>query len=361
MNKILLVLFLFFIAFGVLAKEQVVRVQAEGSTPDNAKQKAFKLAIEKTVGQLIVGDITVHDDKIKHDIVNSHSSGYITDYEIVEATEINPELWHLDMFIRVSSSKIAQRFVAEARSKYNIDGQRLRDILINNLEFRHSGDTLIGQVLDSYPQHAYVINAGKTQINVDQRRRSYVDVPFNITMSRLWVASFDEALEAVSVDSSSCSSAELMVSENIKNGYAGKYIKSVATNHCSDQPDIRVMYKDGLWSTVNSYFLPDQITSEIINSQIKTPLGQQHFGLQVDLLDINGQVLDSRCANINNDVFIQYEKPRGSYNLRDMNTLSRPVINGQNNVYGTLRVDIKNINELEQLSKIKLSINQTCN
>jgi hypothetical protein len=97
----------------------------------------------------------------------------------------------------------------------------------------------------------------------------------------------------------------------------------------------------------------------MINSNLQTQ-GQQHLGLRVDMLDSGGNIIDTRCARINNELFIQYARPRGTYNLRDLHTASRPYIQGQSNVYGTLRVTIKNTQQLEDLAKIKLLIQQTC-
>ena len=89
-------------------------------------------------------------------------------------------------------------------------------------------------------------------------------------------------------------------------------------------------------------------------------MGQQHVGLVVDMLNASGDVIDSRCARINNELFVFYEKPKGAYNLRDIRTDSRPSIMGQNNVYGTLRVHIKDKDQLQDLAKIKLSVQKTC-
>jgi len=338
-----------------------IEKSCEGYSLEDAKQACFESAIEHVVGQVVLSDRVVLDnDLIKYE-VSQYSAGYINDYRILKQEQDQVGWYHLTMLMDVASSKIAQRMLTSASTEESINGTKLRDTLISRLDERKDGDTLLGQVISGYPEQAYVINSGETEIKISNQRRSFIDIPFNITMSQSWIKAFDEALGLVSVDSSTCNSIELRTSENIKTGYAGKYVKSMATNYCSDQPDIRVTYKDGFWSTVNSYFLSDQITSEIINSQIKTPMGQQHIGLQVDLISRNGQLLDSRCTNINNEVFIQYDRPRGAYNLRDMNQLGRPVINAENNVYGTLRVDIKNISKLEQLSTVKLSINQTCN
>jgi hypothetical protein len=54
----------------------------------------------------------------------------------------------------------------------------------------------------------------------------------------------------------------------------------------------------------------------MINNELRTE-GQQHIGLRVDLLDAGGNIIDSRCARINNERFIRYERPAGTYNLRD--------------------------------------------
>jgi hypothetical protein len=89
-------------------------------------------------------------------------------------------------------------------------------------------------------------------------------------------------------------------------------------------------------------------------------MGQQHIGLKVDLIDDAGGIIDSRCARINNQLLVYYTDPVGAYNLRNKQKLSHPNIMGQNKINGTLRLQLNDPYQIQNLSQIKLSVQQTC-
>jgi hypothetical protein len=170
-------------------------------------------------------------------------------------------------------------------------------------------------------------------------------------MSLFWIEALNEALGLVAIDSNKCNTLIMAVAQGINraNTRLGKEL-------CGSDPDIRVAKSN--W-TSEGYYFPDIETLHMINNELRTE-GQQHIGLRVDLLDAGGNIIDSRCARINNERFIRYERPAGTYNLRDRYINSRPSIFGQENVYGTLRVGVRTTQQLEDLAKIKLTVQRTC-
>lgn len=337
-----------------------IQIECVGYSESQAKQECFDSAIEQVVGQVIISDAEVTGDNLTKDFIGKYSAGYIDNYKILEKSQDHNNSWHIKMSVSVASSKIAQRMMSKGEHSEFIDGDRVQIQLSSQLEQRDQGDRLIGQVLSSYPENAYIINSGQTEFKINKLRQPYVDLPYSITMSRQWVEAFNEALELVAVNATKCNTLTMVVSDGVKQSRTGNRVKQLAGNICGTEPDIRVFYKSGFFPTANSYYFADSQTLYMINNELKTELGQQHIGLRVDLLDAGGNQIDSRCARINNELFVNYSKPRGTYNLNTLQQDSRPNIMGQNNVYGTLRVNINDIGQLQDLAKIKLNIQRTC-
>ena len=331
-----------------------IEKQCEGYSIEAAKKSCFESAVEQVVGQVIVSDLEVSGDVITKDNVARYSAGYIDDYVIYERRQDDHGWWHLKMSITIASSKIAQRKMSRGERVDIVDGLKARDQIESQLEQRADGDALIGQVLSSYPENAYVINSGKTEFKISKSRQAYVDVPYSITMSRPWVEALNEALDVVAVNTSKCNKLTMAVAQGVNRGNT-----KLGKDICGSEPDVRVALKAGLFSDTNGYYFPDIETLHMINNELRTE-GQQHIGLRVDLLDAGGNIIDSRCARINNERFIRYERPAGTYNLRDRYINSRPSIFGQENVYGTLRVGVRTTQQLEDLTKIKLTVQRTC-
>lgn len=341
-----------------------VEVEARGATLDQAKKNAFRTAIEQTVGNLIVSDVEAQGDKLTKDFIGSYSAGYIEDYEVLEHYQDQENQWNVRMNIKVATSKIAERMRSTARSNANIQGAKIYDRIASEIEMRESGDALLSTVLASYPQNAYVINSGETVFDIERLRDPYVDIPYKLSMSRFWIEAFNEAVKNVAVDSKSCNTLTMSVTQSVEAGVrTGQATKDLAQRVCGKDPDVRVFYKAAgdFLPKGYSYYLADQVTFDTINNEFLPPAGQQHIGLQVDLIDAGGSIIDSRCAKINNQVFINYSDPVGTYNIRDKRRLSRPNVMGQNSVDGTLRVHLKTVEQIENLARIKLTVQKTCN
>jgi hypothetical protein len=99
----------------------------------------------------------------------------------------------------------------------------------------------------------------------------------------------------------------------------------------------------------------------MVNSELQTPMGQQRIGLRISLLDAGGGTIDSRCADINTELFVRFSEPNlAVVNWHTRRAFLRPDIVGQNNVYGVLRVHLKNIKHAGDLAKVRLTVEKTC-
>jgi hypothetical protein len=334
-----------------------LQVDAVGSSLEDAKRHAFHQAIEKTVGVVVIDEKESSGALLTRDFGGSYSAGYIDDFEILESYQDDNNQWHVKINVQVASSKIAQRMMSSSEKNTVIVGERLQAQVESQLEEREQGDRLIALVLGNYPHNAYVINSGHTEFKINKSRQSYVEIPYEIAMSKFWLNALNEALTTASVKSNECGFFTLRVLDAIRNTPTyGNGTKKVAGAHCGNGPDMRV-FSDKM----NSYTFSDLKTLEMVNSYLQTQTGQPHLGLRVDMLDAAGALVDSRCANISSEMFIRYSQPNlDLINWNSERSFVRPDIVGQNKINGVLRVHFNNPTVVGDLARIRLNIQQTC-
>ena len=338
-----------------------IAVTCEGSTVENAKKECLQTAIERAVGTLIVTDIESSDDRLTSENIVRYSAGYINDYKITKHYQNEVGWWNLEMDVEVASSKIGKRNTSRGKDTNLIRGDVESTVLQSKLDQRQSGDDLIARLLMSYPQSAYTLNSGQTEFSIGNSRRSYIDIPYKIVMSEDWVAALDEAFKLVSVDSNKCNNfTKAVFNDSDFKSQTGQGVQKIVGKICGSEPDVTVASR-GMFSNTRSYYFADSQTLQMINSQIRTN-GRQHIALQVDLLDHSGNTIDQRCTPIDNSNLISYERPRGTYNVRDKYTSGRPTFHSGNDAYGTVRINLhKPVKKwYGDLAKVSLSIQKSC-
>ena len=340
-----------------------VTVEAEGTTLDTAKRAAFKAAIEQVVGVVVVSEQEAKGDKLVRDFIGNYSSGYVDDYEVLESYQDQHNQWHIRMNVQVASSKIAQRMLSSATDNQFVNGPRIAAAIESQIEQRRDGDQLIATVLNTYPENAYIINNGQTEFKISKLRKPYVEVEYKIVMSKFWVEALNEALSLVAVNSAHCNAVTNVLVKGINRSNTNSLkVKAMANDLCGREPDIRVEHKtQGAWmSSIDSYYFADQQTFYMINKEFQTKIGRDHLGLQVELLDAAGDTLESGCFKLDQAYFIGYEQPRGTYNLNNKKINMRPFVGGLHSVAGKLQIGIPDTVSLDDVSRIKLSIQKTC-
>jgi hypothetical protein len=153
----------------------------------------------------------------------------------------------------------------------------------------------------------------------------------------------------------------MALTDSIKQGRVGNATKRLADKPCGGAADMRVFFKksNDIFPRAYSYYFYDAKTLHSINRQLQPPRGEQHIGLQVELVDSGGTTLDSVCTRVNTDAFIRYSDPNlASYELNYRSLDHRPDIVGQNKIGGTLRL---NVADVSNLAKVKLTVQKTCN
>lgn len=335
-----------------------VEVKGHGATLEEAKLNGFRTAIEFAVGQVIVGDTEVNGDRITKDFVGSYSAGYVEDYEILQTHQVGGEVV-LSMMVKVADSKIAQRMLSSGDHRTVIQGQKLQDRLNSMLDQRSRGDRLLTEVLGSYPRNAYILVTGEPKLTIGLRRQVYIDIPYEVRWSRLWLESLAETLDLVSLESRRCSNFPSKELENFSLSLS--VVKFLQEKACGHESDMTVMYKpaDSWMLKKYNYYFPDLATLDLVNNEIRSPMGRQHVGLVVDLKDAGGDYIASRCFHIYTEPLIEYTQSR-----REVDSIHgrnpRPRIQGHVSVAGTLRIEGLSSDELGRLSRGDTHIEKSC-
>lgn len=337
-----------------------VEVEGHGSTIEEAKQNGFRSAIRDVVGQLIVSDTEASGDLITKDFIGDYSAGYVSDYEIQQTYTDSGEVI-VNMNVSVASSKIAERMRTNSNHRTTLSGEKLQEKVDSILAQRNKGDRILSNVLGSYPHNAYILNGGSTEAVIGSRRQIYIDIPYEIQWSKYWIDALIESLDAVSLDSKSCSSMPIKKIEQL--GLTLSAIKFLQEKSCGHEADMTITYKNSNeWMIKKSNFhFSDLSTLDVVNNELRTPVGQQHIGLVVDLKDAGGGTIDSVCATIPTEPLLEYTVPKNeNINWSQYNKHLRPKINGQTSVAGTARIDARNIN-LALVDRVDMHLEKTCN
>jgi hypothetical protein len=337
-----------------------VTVEGHGRTLEEAKQNGFRNAVREVVGQLIISDTEVSGDIVTKDFIGDYSAGYVSDYEIQQTHYDDPEVI-VNMNVSVSSSKIADRMRTNSNHKTTLSGEKLQEKIDSILEQRTKGDRILSNVVGSYPHNAYILNSGETQAVIGSRRQVYFDIPYEIHWSRYWIDSLLETLDNVAIDSKSCRSMSLKKIEQL--GLTVSIIKFIQEKSCGQEADMTVSYKNANeWMTKKSnFYFPDLTTLDVINHELRTPLGQQHVGLVIELKDAGGDIISTHCARVATEPLLEYRVPQNEViNWSHHQKQLRPVVNGQASIAGTVRIQANNSN-LSNVTRLDMHLEKTCN
>jgi len=173
-----------------------VRVQGTAPNENQARDNAFRLAINQAVGSLVISETQVRDgDLAQHEILN-YSSGFIHDFKILKTSMAGSQV-QVEMDVWVSKSLIADRVLNISRGQAQVEGGRISAQIRSFQQERATADRVLETVLADYPRRAFDIQVGKTQVAADEQRKIWLQVPVEIAWNGTYVASLTEAIRTV--------------------------------------------------------------------------------------------------------------------------------------------------------------------
>lgn len=169
-------------------------VIGEGRDVNQARENGFRIAVEQAVGGLVASSAEVQNGQLVRDEIVNYSSGYVTEYQIVQNSP-GPMGVRTQMKVWVGRSKIANRLLNSSSENARVSGATAAVAIATTLRERQQGDRLLSTVLLDFPKRAFDIQIGRTQVNFNSDRSATLDVPIKIGLNKNFIKSLWEALE----------------------------------------------------------------------------------------------------------------------------------------------------------------------
>jgi hypothetical protein len=195
MKRLLCMLAVFVTAnvFSQAPDSTLVRVLGVGSSDKEAMEDGFTRAAGIVSGVVTLSDKEVKRDRLIKNETFNYNAGYVDKYTIVNRSK-DTGLISLEMDVWIRSSKLADQKLHTAKNAQDLEGGEISRQYSSYLKDRQQVDNLIGKIIDDYPKHAYTLKVGATQVKVDEDRRAYLNIPWEVSWNEKYLIALKEAL-----------------------------------------------------------------------------------------------------------------------------------------------------------------------
>lgn len=173
-----------------------VEVTSQGRDFLEAREQAFRMAVEQAVGSVISSETHITLGSVQRDEIIVYSSGFIEDFEMVDTRTVG-NLVQVKMRVWVSHNRLANRLLSESRAAGQVEGGRIAEQIQSFQHERATADRLLSTVLRDFPQRGFDLVVGTTRVTVDQQRQTFLQVPVTITWSRHYLDSMAQAIRSI--------------------------------------------------------------------------------------------------------------------------------------------------------------------
>jgi len=249
-----------------------IRATGIGSSFEDAKENAFKQAIENRIGVLVLSEREVQSYRLLKDEILTYSAGYVDDYTVISQDKAGKK-WFVTVDVWVSSSKLTSRIISSKESDGKMNGKKASDSFTSYVKQKQQADRLTSKVLSGFPENAVVVKFERTELKFDSNRNAQVFIYFETSWNRGYLDSLMELLSLIE-DGKDSRNAVGQVRVHYKE--QGDWFPSVAKYQFSDaklmsefsrkfdnhQIAVRLKLKDGgLITYENCWNMPDTYTT----------------------------------------------------------------------------------------------------
>ena len=177
-------------------KNSYVRATGVGNTYEEAKNNAFREAIEYHLGVVISSERETHNQKLVKNEILAYSSGYVDEYTIISQQNDFGKI-QVTVDVKISLLRLSDRIIAHGKDSVSVDGPKHADQYNSFLEKKQDGDRLLASVLNDYPRRALTLSQGKYVIKVDAYRNLELSVPFEVTWNQHYITSLEDVIKVL--------------------------------------------------------------------------------------------------------------------------------------------------------------------
>lgn len=184
---------LFFTACASNQTNSYIRVTGEGTTQEQAKENAFREAVQIRVGSVVISERESSLHKLERNDISVYSAGYVDDYKIISVDRINGKV-KVTVDVLVADSKLVNNRLNSGKVTNQIEGERANTNYLTFMDQKRRGDKLLHSVLNTYPESAYMIQQKNYSVSVNAFRNIVLQVPYKLTWNYDYIVAFNEAL-----------------------------------------------------------------------------------------------------------------------------------------------------------------------
>jgi hypothetical protein len=296
-------------------------VTAEGHDLESARQSAFRMAVERSVGVVISSETQANNQILIRDEITSYASGYVTDFRLVDQIQRNNRTW-VKMQVWVSPNSLRDRLLSKANTSGRVEGGRITAQIESFQHSRRSSDMMLNSVLLDFPQRAFNLSLDATRVEVGVDRRMSLAIPFAMGWNKHYINSLKDAVKTI----------------NQRPDCTGWI------SYCTNLQAI--IYVDNVFSVFD-----DTAALKLIdeNMQASKPV------LQVNIYDLNGQISLQTCYAIHALTPNWATPGHGGYGPFIQIGHRQVKIDSSHYVKETIKIPLDNV-DTRSLDKVELSV-----
>jgi len=196
MLRLLCLVACFLFANNSIADNKYIRVSGEGSTVEQAKENAFRSAVQQCAGAIVLSERQSSNDKLTKDNISLFSAGYVDDFKIVDINQSNSSI-KITMDVLVSESKLLNQVLSSGQTKQGINGERAIAAVNTFVDSKVKGDRMLDTVLGTYPKNAYIVEQKPFTLSVDIYRNAVISVPYSLKWNYDYITAMNEAMTLI--------------------------------------------------------------------------------------------------------------------------------------------------------------------
>ena len=177
--------------------DNYIRSTGVGNTYEEAKNNAFKEAIEYHLGVAIASERESHNENLTKNQILAYSSGYVDEYKIISQQQIGNKV-HVVLDVKLSLLRLGDRIMSKGKDSKNLDGPKHDSQYKSFLENKQNGDRILDSVLNDYPKRAFDIKQNEYTIKIDSNRNLILIVPYVMKWNANYIKAFDDTIKLLS-------------------------------------------------------------------------------------------------------------------------------------------------------------------
>ena len=304
--------------------DSYLRTTGVGNTYEEAKNNAFREAIEYQVGVVIASERESYNDKLIKNEILAYSSAFVDEYKIISQQNTGNKV-QVVIDVKLSLLRLSDRILSKGKDSKNLDGAKHDTQYKSFLENKQNGDRILASILNDYPKRAYDIKQDNYVVKLDAYRNITLTIPYELSWNTNYVASLHDAIKIVSDGKPSLWTAE--------KGIAQQYPATVRVG------SERYYF--------NEFIIPNKILDAMMD--------WNEVSINMEIKDLNNRTQYSECFQ--STAVNRINKP--FYNINYVKTINVGInqsANENNKIELKIHQNSKLSSIMQNLSTIELSV-----